>query len=419
MTFRILLLFLAVAAAPLMMPAAHAEKDEPHANDARLAGDANRTRFIADLSKEVKFTCRTLADPYRVIVDLEEVNFQMPEGVGSKGRGLVRSFRFGAYAAGKSRIVIDTAGPVIVEKAFIREAGENQPARLVIDMVKATPAEFLKHSQQELPAPVNRKIASANASGLEQPMASRDRRPVIVLDPGHGGIDRGTAGSSGTPEKMVTLAFCTELKDKLEASGRFNVILTRRNDDFIALTERVDVAKGSSAALFISVHVDAIDPNNPLLGAEGPKIAQTVRGATVYTLDQNASDAEAQESASRENRSDLIAGLGVSPEHEDEVKRVLGDLLVRATKRESHDFADLLVSNLNSKIEMNLKPRRSANFVVLRSREFPSVLVELGYLSNQEDEKLLLSADWRGKVADIVNSAVMQYFDRKVGRLPF
>jgi N-acetylmuramoyl-L-alanine amidase len=395
-------------AAPLVRAETTAPKaGEPQANDARLAGDSNRTRFIADISKDVQFTVRTLADPYRIIVDLDEVNLQMPEGLGGKGRGLVRAFRFGAFAAGKSRIVIDTTDPVLVEKAFIRPAGEKQPARLVVDMMRTTRAEFLKASQQQAATAQQKKSAgdakpraetavastgwaAKTAIGDEKSQPSHGGKPVVVIDPGHGGIDPGTRGASGMLEKAVVLAFCGELKQKLEASGRFNVIMTRETDDFIALNERVDLARARNAALLISIHADAIDANHPLLGAKGPEIAQTVRGATVYTLDQNASDAEAQASASRENRSDIMAGIEGRGDQDDESKKVLGDLLQRAAKNESREFANILVDHLSGKIELNLKPKRAANFTVLRAAEFPSVLLELGYLSNHEDERLLL-----------------------------
>lgn len=403
----------------LLAGMACAEAPGPQANDARLAGDANRTRFIADMSREVQFTVRTLADPYRIIVDLDEVNFQMPEGVGARGRGLVKSFRFGAFAAGRSRIVIDTTDPVIIEKAFVRPAGDSQPARLVIDMMRTTRADFMKQARPQPKAPAA-GLGNSWAAATGEPLSPAARgKPVVVVDPGHGGIDPGTVGASGIYEKVIVLAFCTELKKKLEATGRFNVVMTRENDDFIPLTERVDMARARNAALFISIHIDAIDPKNPLLGADGPKVAQMVRGATIYTLDQDASDAEALEKAQRENRSDIMAGIETNGERDNEATKVLGDLLQRAAKNESREFASILLKQMESKMELNLKPKRSANFTVLRAAEFPSVLLELGYVSNAEDEKLLLSADWRAKAATLIATATAQFFERSATRLPF
>ncbi|MDX2263719.1 MAG: N-acetylmuramoyl-L-alanine amidase [Hyphomicrobiales bacterium] len=391
----------------------------PKANDARLGGDLVRTRFVADLSKAVEFEVRTLADPYRVIVDLADVNFQMPPGLGAKGRGLVTGFRFGNFAKGKSRIVIDTAGPVLVENSLVRPPEGGQPARLIIDMARTTRAIFMK-KQAESAADAGPHTVGAAAEPLEalaSPPAAA--KPVVVIDPGHGGIDPGAMSAGGVFEKAVVYEFALELKKKLEATKKFEVHLTRDGDVFIPLAERVAFAQKKNAGLFISIHADAIDAKHPLLGAKGPQVAQTVRGASIYTLGQQASDAEAQVIAARENLSDVLAGVGPVVGANDEVSSILVDLVQRAAKNQAREFSNTLVSHLRGKTELNMRPQRFANFIVLRAPDVPSVLIELGYLSNVEDEKQLTSEAWRARTAGAIGAAIVSFFGNAQSRLPF
>lgn len=391
----------------------------PVAQDARVAGDLQRTRFVADLSKPVDFRVFTLGDPYRVIVDLPEVNFHMPPRLGTQGRGLISAFRYGLFAAGKSRIVIDVVAPVRIAKAFVRPAANGNPARLVIDLVKTTPEEF----EKELRA---RKVAegldSESADG-EQESAShppkttglgipaeprKPTRPVIVIDPGHGGIDPGAISPSGIMEKEVVFELAKELKQHLDQRERYDVYLTREIDMFIPLAERVKIARDRQSHLFISIHADSLPA----------KYADQVRGATVYTLSEEASDEEARQLALKENRADIVAGLEL-PEKADEVNLILIDLMRRETKNFSVAFARTILTNLKDGIRLNKKPHRYADFRVLRAPDVPSVLLELGYLTNPEDEKLLTLQKWRSEVAERVARAIDLYFNKKEVRLPF
>ncbi len=426
LTFRpalpLTLLVIAAISGVVTHPAL-AQSNPPLAKDARIGGDISRTRFVADLSKEVEFKVRTLPDPYRIIVDMGDVNFQMPKGLGAKGRGLVTGFRFGNFAKGKSRIVIDTAQPVIVENAFVRPAEGAQPARLVIDMKRTTRADFMKRHAAALTAETSQGQAGPgwDKATEQEPGANGggEDRPVIVIDPGHGGIDPGASSSQGIFEKAVVLALSVELKKRLEQTNRFKVFLTREGDVFVPLNERTAFAQKKGASLLISLHADAIDAKHPLLGAKGPQVAQEVRGASIYTLNQQASDDEAKASAARENLSDVLAGLDQQKEAKDEVSNILGDLVQRATKNEAREFSNLLVSQLRGKITLNPRPQRFANFIVLRAPDVPSVLIELGYLSNLEDEKQLLSPAWRSSVADLMSQAISSFFSSAQSRLPF
>ena len=183
----------------------------------------------------VTLTGTKMGEPpaYRVIVDLPEVSFQMPEGLGTEKRGLVTGYRYGMFAPGKSRIVIDVSGPFLVDKAFVLEARADQPARLVVDLVVTDRTTFLAKLRAA-------RIPVVGSIPKPKPQAQATAaKPVVILDPGHGGIDPGTASADGVTEKEVVLAFAKTLRQKLEAKGDYQVYLTREGDTFLALRERV------------------------------------------------------------------------------------------------------------------------------------------------------------------------------------
>jgi N-acetylmuramoyl-L-alanine amidase len=362
--------------------------------DARLAGDEKRTRFVVDLNGKVEIAAFTLADPYRVIIDLPDLGFDLPTGAGRKGRGLVSAFRYGLFAPGKARIVLDAAGPVAVDKAFVIDAHDDQPARLVVDLVPTDRATFIRNAavKRTETAAVSAPVAPAADTGP----------PVIVIDPGHGGIDSGAIAPSGIEEKDVVLAVAKKLAEKLERKRRFRVLLTRYDDTFLPLEERVRIARMNGAALFISIHADSISRG------EGE-----ARGATVYTVSDRASDAEAAKLADKENKSDLIAGVDLSNKSSD-VAGILVDLAHRETKNFSGMFARTLVGRMQSATLMHKSPLRSAGFIVLRAPDVPSVLLELGFLSHPEDVKLLASDAWRDKVTDTMVDAVQNFFESRL-----
>lgn len=396
--------------------------DTTVAKDARVGGDLNRTRFVADLSETVEFRAFLLSNPYRVIVDLPEVQFQMPSGAGGEGRGLVSAFRYGLFAPGKSRIVIDVVGPVTIDKAFVRAAENGQPARLVIDLVNATPEEFEKQSQKQSlmrsTAPNSFQTSTEAASGTQQPTPAtkpKGGKPVLVLDPGHGGVDPGTISVSGYYEKNVVFDFCKVLKEKLEATGRFRVLMTRDTDIFVPLDERVAFASKEQASLLISIHADAIDPKNPLVNA---KMIDTTRGASIYTLSDEASDEFAQIIAARENRSDVLAGVELADSGDGDLASILIDLMHRETKNLSIGIAKNLLGGLGGKVPLTASPHRFANFKVLKAEDVPSVLIELGYLSNRDDERALTSDEWRSKVADAIVESISAFFAKRIVSVP-
>jgi N-acetylmuramoyl-L-alanine amidase len=381
------------------------------AKDARLGGDLARTRFVADLSAVVDFRAFTLSDPYRVIVDMPEVKFLMPSGVGAKGKGLVNAFRFGLFAPGKSRIVIDTVEPVKIDKAFLRKPENGQPARLVLDLVRTSKEEFEKQRDRQAAAQSalpSFQTQTERADRQRPDGAIKKTKSVIVIDPGHGGVDPGAISAGGIYEKNVVFAFAQVLKAKLEATGRFKVVTTRDEDIFIPLADRVEKARTEQADLLISVHADALDTKHPLLGAK--VAAAEVRGASIYTVSEEASDDLAKAIAARENRSDALAGVEFSGSADDDLANILIDLMYRETKNLSVSFAKLLLTNLKGKVELTGHPHRFANFKVLKAQDVPSVLIELGYLSHGEDERALTSDEWRSKVADAIVESVKAFF---------
>jgi N-acetylmuramoyl-L-alanine amidase len=371
---------------------------------ARVAGDDVRTRFVVDLDRQVKPVISALADPHRLIIDLPEADFELPDDAGRDGRGLITAWRYGLFAKGKSRIVLDVSAPVAVDKTFVLPAIDDQPARMVIDFVRSTREDFLEFARK---ARQKRTVtATRRAGGKGDKLATdADRdRPLILLDPGHGGIDTGATGSGGTLEKAIVLDFASILKRKLEETGRYTVHLTREDDTFIPLAERVRIGHDLQADLFISVHADSV--------RRGRKLA---RGSTVYTLSDKASDQLAGELAERENMSDIIAGVELEDEPA-EVADILIDLTRRETRNFSVFFARTLVNELKSAVRLINNPHRSAGFRVLKAHDVPSVLVELGYLSNTHDEKLLISEEWRQRMAVAMVEAIEAFFRPRLAR---
>ena len=366
----------------------------PVATDVRLGGDDKQTRLIVDFDRKVDLAAFTLADPYRVVIDLPQVVFRLPPKAGEQGRGLVKAFRYGLIMQGGSRMVLDTKGPVHVDKAFALAPADGQPARLVVDLSATDRDSFVRAVSLENHAA--RSPASRQAEAT--PSDSGDPRPLIVIDPGHGGIDSGTKSSSGQDEKDIVLAFGLLLRDKLEKSGKYRVAMTRSDDTFVPLNERVRFARARKAALFVSIHADSV-----------PRSEGLATGASVYTLSDRASDAEAASLADQENKSDVIAGVDLSAEPDD-VANILIDLAQRETKVFSTQFARTLVGELKPTTKLHVHPLKSAGFIVLKAPDVPSVLVELGYMSTKDDLSHLMSPAWRTHTADSLVQAVNTFF---------
>jgi N-acetylmuramoyl-L-alanine amidase len=402
--------------APALMPAF------PIVSDARLAGDSRQTRFVLDLNKPVQFRAFVLGDPYRVVVDLPQVSFHLPTGAGTAGRGLVRAFRYGLVMPGGSRIVFDLTGPVRIANASVLDSANGQPPRLVLELEEVDPTSFARSLDADNAGPEIKPktpgvtVTATTPSGVPtiQPPATTlppgaappnqppDSRPVVIIDPGHGGVDNGTQSGGEIPEKNVVLDFGLSLRDKLERTGKYRVVMTRSDDTFIPLDDRVRIARNQSAALFISIHADAL-----------PRSEGDAQGATIYTLSDKASDVEAERLAETENRADAIGGVNLTDEPTD-VADILIDLVRRETRTFSNRFARLLMNDMRPSVRLHKQPLKSAGFRVLKAPDVPSVLVELGYTSNKGDMGNLTSENWRVHTAEAMARAVDAFLAKRV-----
>jgi N-acetylmuramoyl-L-alanine amidase len=379
----------------------------PIASDVRLAGDAKQTRFVLDLDKAIQFRAFALADPYRVVVDLPQISFQLPAAAGAAGRGLIKAFRYGLVMPGGSRIVFDLTGPARIANSYIVDAANGQPPRLVLELEEVDRTTFVQSLAAESRPELKPTVADANAAvPTEAAVASKpatppDLRPVVVIDPGHGGIDNGTQ-SSGEAEKNLVLGFGLALRDRIEKSGKYRVVMTRTDDTFIPLADRVRIARNQSAALFVSIHADAL-----------PRREGDAQGATIYTLSDRASDAEAERLAEAENKADAIGGVNLTEEPTD-VADILIDLAQRETRTFSNRFARLLMGEMKNTVRMHKNPLKSAGFKVLKAPDVPSVLIELGYVSNKGDLEHLVSENWRSRTVGSMAQAIDAFFAKRL-----
>jgi len=437
---------------------------ETLATGVRLGLHATRTRVVVDLTAQPAFRLFTLVDPPRLVVDLQQADWLVPAGALPGSTGLVRGVRHGLLDGGVTRVVLDLDGPVRVDEAFVLSPREGKDWRLVIDLATTSPTAFRAAAGIEsvrpsgpavtmvsdaplsdLPPPGSpppfealppfetlpplpsvlsaRPADSASANGpvvavaapLGSPAAPSvagpvpaafvplpgrkptiPRKPLIALDPGHGGRDPGAISVNGIYEKDIVLAMAKELRQVLLGSGRYRVFMTRDRDVSVHLRERVRRARQAEADLFLSVHADAL--RNP-----------NVRGLSVYTLSEKASDAEAGALAERENKADIILGMDFSAESAD-VTNILIDLAQRETMNRSVRFANTLLSELPQEVRTLNHSRRYAGFAVLKAPDVPSALLEMGYLSNHTEEKLLRQRAYRAKLAHAVLRALDSFF---------
>jgi N-acetylmuramoyl-L-alanine amidase len=272
------------------------------------------------------------------------------------------------------------------------DAADGDPARLVLDLVPTDRPSFLHEIAVE-----DGLLAAQPVPQPQPQVRSTDPRPLVVLDPGHGGIDTGTVASTGQMEKDIVLDFAKRLRERIERSGKFRVLMTRSDDTYIPLDDRVRIARNAGASLFVSIHADSL-----------PHKEGDAQGATIYTLSNKASDDQAAELADKENGADVIAGVDLKSEPND-VAGILIDLAQRETKTFSMQFAHDVVGDMKGVARLHKEPIKSAGFRVLRAPDVPSVLVELGYVSNRDDLRSLMSDTWRDRTADSIAKAIDTY----------
>ncbi len=441
--FRRLNMFLAAAAVLLAagtLPLAAAP--DVVVTDIRVGKQANGIRVVLETSGQVDLSIFTLADPYRVVVDLPQVGWRLPTRPLPRDVGQLQKLRYGLFKPGQSRLVLDLRSPAVVVNAFLLRPGEGQGFRAVIDLEGVTHQAFVRSVRTPriqvakatppppvpvaavpklrprpvttlrfpaVPAPPpqaatppSRLVATppsplAAIPPTPKPLPAKRRgRRTIVIDPGHGGADPGTTGVGGSYEKHITLAVAREIKRDLEATGRYRVVLTRSRDVFVRLRDRTATAREADADLFISIHANAIENSK-------------IRGLSIYTLSEKASDAEAAALAEKENKSDLIAGIDLSGETA-EVTNILIDLAQRETMNQSARLAAMMVREFKRDIRLLRNTHRFAGFAVLKAPDVPAVLLELGFLSNRRDERALQRKGHRAKLAAAIRRSADRYF---------
>lgn len=370
----------------------------PQAVDVRVGEHPDKTRFVLELSEKLDYRLFTLADPYRVVVDFPELDWRAASGERGDGAGLVERYRVGMFRPGTFRIVLDLNRPVSIDKVFTLPPRDGKPHRFVLDIKSTGAGAFAREMKQSAGGHALASAAASSVPGGKSVARGprTDKRRVVAIDAGHGGVDPGAISVSGVHEKTITLPFARELRQALESTGRYKAVLTRDRDVFLRLRQRVAIARAAGAELFVSVHADTIAD-------------KSVRGLSVYTLSQNASDRVAQSLADSENKADLIAGVDLSTESDD-VTSILIDLAQRETMNLSARFAGLVVEEARQRTPVLRRPQRSAGFAVLKAPDMPSALIELGFLSNRHDEKALKSRAHRAKIVQGIVGAIDRYF---------
>ena len=372
-------------------------------SDVRIGVHPDKTRLVIELTGQVPHRIFTLPDPFRVVIDLPQVEWRISGGTPRKPVGVVSSFRFGLFQKGNSRLVVDLSQPVKLQKHILLPPTKTRGHRLVVDLRAVSRAEFLKSkrrfaSKDWVDPAAATPVAVRPVPKTRIPGVRPDKR-VVVIDPGHGGPDPGAIGKTGLWEKIVTLRVAKAVKRVMERSGRYRVVLTRSEDVFVRLRRRFEIAEEVGAELFLSLHADS-------------NRSRKLRGTSVYTLSENASDKEAAALAAKENRSDAIAGIDLSNQS-DAVASFLIELRQRQTMNESAVFSEILIKEMGRRFRLLRNTHRFAGFAVLKSPDVPSVLVELGYLSNKYDERQLRSSKSDNDYAKAILRAADRYFELK------
>ncbi len=368
----------------------------------RIGQSVGSVRIVFDADRNFEYKAFVLNNPRRLVIDTQGVKVNPKIEKYSDKNNLVSQTRLGEIGPDSTRIVFDLLKPAVIKKAFMLPPQSSFGWRFVVDVTLASEREFASklgngHAFTS-DGGFNASYSVAQKSNASKKAAEkRASKKVIVLDPGHGGKDPGAIGYSGVYEKNITLAMAKELKKILDKEGKYKVYLTRSTDIFIPLRDRVKIARRYNADLFLSIHADSA-------------VNRSAKGLSVYTLSETASDKEAAALAERENKVDVIAGLNLV-EHSKEVSDILINLAQRETMNRSSEFATFMVQEMRKSVKLVDNTHRFAGFAVLKAPDVPSVLLEMGYLSNRTEERLLKQQNYRKKLAASTNKAIEKYFD--------
>ena len=400
-------------------------QDLPQVLAARVSPAPERARLIVDLSGTTDYSIASLDGPDRIVVDIKasDVPTLAPQIVA--GNGIVATYAMSMTDSGRARVELTLNGPAVVQQQVVLDPVADQPARLLVDLIPTTELDFKARVAADLansiastlPGASSDQVAAIDSSepaapsSAEPPPASSSSppvaeapaaplpagsRPLVVIDPGHGGIDNGATAPSGIHEKDITLAFALQLRDLLVKSGQFDVALTRDDDTYLTLNERVNLARQNRADLFISLHADTFQQED-------------IHGASIYTLDEKATDILDKVLADGENRADIVAGY-VKPDTKPAAVDLLVDLMRRQARQQAYVAAQDIVKAMQPSVALRRFPVRQADFFVLQSPDIPSMLIELGFMSNPADIINLESQDWRNRVVQAIGDGVEDYF---------
>ena len=337
-------------------------------------------RFVADLDKKAEVKVFRLDNPSRLVMDFAGTRFGQKNVVSTAG--FIKGIRTGQPNAQTARIVLDLPGTELTEKHFLLEPQTGKNWRFVLDMDKTATTQ---------------KMQSQSTTTSSQKTVAKKK--IVVLDPGHGGQDPGAISVSGKYEKDLTLKMAKETKALLEKRG-YKVVLTRDKDFYIPLRGRIKKAHEANGDLFISIHADSAK-------------SKSAKGLSIYTISETASDKEAAALAERENKSDILFGMDLS-DYQPEVGNILIDIAKKYAMDQSSIYADEVVKQMKKEVNLREKAHRFAGFVVLKSPNIPSVLLEMGYLSNPQEDKLMQKESYRKKLGTALANAVDNYF-KKLG----
>lgn len=363
----------------------------------RIGQSKEGYRLVFDADAKFSYKAFLLNDPRRLVVDVYNTKV-VPEVEKFKDKNLVGNIRVGTPSPDSKRIALDLKTPVIISKAFMLAPQSGFGWRFVLDVKRVNVNQFNTHVGSKYAFDSHAGVSkTSSASGAKNVASVSKAKKIIVLDPGHGGKDPGAIGYSGVYEKNITLAMAKELKAILDKEGRYTVYLTRTTDIFIPLRDRVKIARRYNADLFMSIHADSA-------------ANRSAKGLSVYTLSETASDKEAEALAERENKADVVAGLNLW-EHSKEVSDILINLAQRETMNRSSEFAGFMVQEMRKSVKLVDNTHRFAGFAVLKAPDVPSVLLEMGYLSNRTEENQLKQVAYRKKLATSTSKAIRKYFD--------
>lgn len=384
-------------------------------NTVRFGTYPDKIRLVIDTDQTTDFRVFTLSSPYRLVIDMPDFTWKAGQ-TNLPSYSFISDIRQGKLNNNLARVVFDLTRPIVVQSAFLLPTSGSNSSRLVVDYKIVDNASFKENKstihgtlkledynkntnqtgqytgQSDTPRPPPNTIRPAKNN-----QTANIRKPVIILDPGHGGADPGAIGKNKVYEKTVVLQIARELKKQLLSSGKYNVLLTRNSDRFIKLKDRVKFARKHSGDLFISLHADSIKK-------------KSVRGTSIYTLSKKSSDAQTAALAKKENQADLMGGIDLNIEDQ-QVAFILGDFLMNETMNQSKYLANTVVTTLNSQGLKTLhNPHRYAGFAVLKAPDIPSVLIETGFMSNKQEARLLTQKGHQQKVAKAIRRGIDAYF---------